>query len=906
MELLLPESAGGALPLFIPSVISAILLLLMVIVAATPSTVLAPAVDSCVPPTTPSLVKPLFTRLRRRRSLPGSAFPSWFRRANCERQSTLDSVADARPRGVSESGGGNGGAGDSGRASGRVSLLGAYGAMSPGTPSATSSLESLRHALMWERHRYRAKLHVLRVHLTGRNTAMHPWRLPPLTPELRLLVSEGAYYRIAEHFARAADWRLWEIIYLSLLWVLLPPVAVRFLHARRKVHWRQARDVMLTMSNERSEGAGLWRSMYSRVSEAHRLELGCGHERAFGWLDIFVNVSNAPMQLSRGGALALQQGRMPPLPSAYMQPSLSGLSQPPMTEPPFNSPAASLSGSAPLPSASVDSTRGLGLGSGEYLQSDRIASEDAGAMGGAPPGLSVEPLVCAGAAGARMTAAAIEWSARSSFTSFAERSSFTSFADVTAASAAAASAGAPAALEPRLHPPFMHANPRGGYGAESGGGGSGSSGCLHYPEPPALGLLPLHEASVDAEGMASPYGAHRLAFRLVEPRVSHEVRVCGQGTFLSPFWVELTDFLVYDAFSTALDASAATVAACLNARLQSLCAQRRDWRSQLRRVVALIDAVNAQQVAGGAALTAAQAARRDSQSGAAREPPALALVRRPLTAEEEGLPCPLVVLIGTGDPGQWTLPAGAALLTPECLEPFAPRGSEGSAAPLSPPPHPLLVDCALRVLLGHWAPMPRPYLAAATLLLLLLTEALISALALSGLCQLPERATSCAATVLCLPFAGILSPLAGLLLLSRVASHLRGRHKGREHALSASSSGQVVRDLHVGALWNTTSLVNALVAQLCFVPLALYETVSTWRAVQLALIPLGLLTTKLLTAQAFKALAAAVGITADVWAMLQQYEAHAARKDAADEQAGGVVAEGGDAPEDNAPQPNHD
>ena len=49
-------------------------------------------------------------------------------------------------------------------------------------PTIAPSIESLRHALMWDRFKYRARQHVLRVHLSGRNTPMHPWRLPPLTP----------------------------------------------------------------------------------------------------------------------------------------------------------------------------------------------------------------------------------------------------------------------------------------------------------------------------------------------------------------------------------------------------------------------------------------------------------------------------------------------------------------------------------------------------------------------------------------------------------------------------------------------------------------------------------------------------------------------------------------------------
>ena len=63
--------------------------------------------------------------------------------------------------------------------------------------STMPKLESLHHALMWEKHKYRAKQHVARLYLTGHNSMMHPWQLPPLPPELRRLLSEGAYYQFS-------------------------------------------------------------------------------------------------------------------------------------------------------------------------------------------------------------------------------------------------------------------------------------------------------------------------------------------------------------------------------------------------------------------------------------------------------------------------------------------------------------------------------------------------------------------------------------------------------------------------------------------------------------------------------------------------------------------------------------
>ena len=86
------------------------------------------------------------------------------------------------------------------------------------------------------------------------------------------------------------------MIALSLLWVL-PPLAVEFLASRRRVHLRRVQRLVAAINKGGVYGEGadaLWRSMYSRVWESHRLELGSCHEHAIGWLDIFTNVS-APL-----------------------------------------------------------------------------------------------------------------------------------------------------------------------------------------------------------------------------------------------------------------------------------------------------------------------------------------------------------------------------------------------------------------------------------------------------------------------------------------------------------------------------------------------------------------------------------------------------------------------------------
>ena len=75
----------------------------------------------------------------------------------------------------------------------------------------------------------------------------------------------------------------------------------------------------------------------------------------------------------------------------------------------------------------------------------------------------------------------------------------------------------------------------------------GGSGTLPPP------LAPL--ASTGAGNDSSPQG-----FLMAERKVSHVVRLCGNGTFLSPFWVEIDDFVIYDALFTTFDTSVRVMA----------------------------------------------------------------------------------------------------------------------------------------------------------------------------------------------------------------------------------------------------------------------------------------------------------------------------------------------------------
>ena len=153
--------------------------------------------------------------------------------------------------------------------------------------------------------------------------------------------------------------------------------------------------------------------------------------------------------------------------------------------------------------------------------------------------------------------------------------------------------------------------------------------------------------------------------------------------------------------------------------------------------------------------------------------------------------------------------------------------------------------------------------------------------------------------MLCLPFAGVISPLLGLCCLVRTTRLLSRAAGGDQRALSKASSGSVGRTLHISAgnacdacdvcnvrkhryitvtsplhhryiivtsppAWNAASLLNAFVALVAFAT----ASPSSWLTPQAWLMPLGLFCTKLLVAQAHKLLAASSSMTGGVFGTL--------------------------------------
>ena len=152
---------------------------------------------------------------------------------------------------------------------------------------------------------------------------------------------------------------------------------------------------------------------------------------------------------------------------------------------------------------------------------------------------------------------------------------------------------------------------------------------------------------------------------------------------------------------------------------------------------------------------------------------------------------------------------------------------------------------------------------------LLLLELLLNVFLLGALCADPDsNSDRCAATVLLPPFAGVLSPLVGLAFLLRVMLVQLRAADGADAATRELSVGAPGRLLHTLALWNACSTVNALVA----LPFAASLPPAYLSPVPPVVLPLALVATKLVSAQAIKGLATSVGLTPAAWSLLDVIE----------------------------------
>ncbi|KAL1496348.1 hypothetical protein AB1Y20_016304 [Prymnesium parvum] len=699
-------------------------------------------------------------------------------------------------------------------------------------PHTSLSHESLEHAISWEQHKYRAKQHVSRLYVSGENIATQPWRLPPLPPPLRKMMVEREYYRLAEEFNSAAAWKQWELVTHSVLCACLPPLAVHFIRMRRRVHFRRVLAVVQSYSSY-ARAEQLWRSIETRVFEGHRLEVSCCAQYALGWIDIFLNVGGGPLlapaycrRLSGANVLSaaappeergsasgwgrqLAASSCRPIQQAFKlvtQTSNVSASFPCADASPPSHPALQLL--SPVDSASPSTPPSLRLpvvSSGKDTPRQR---EDSPANGNGldARGHSDEVDSCVNLA--------LTWG-------YAHRN------DNAHERRRVLSAGSNLTCR-------IEGTPTSGLSGEL----RGVSPPDHVENIPAGRDEDLEEESLRTL-LAAGASRNEESQQEESPEIRHAVYLCGKATFLSPLWIEIDDFKAYVALHdtlSLLSPNCALVVASLNTWLLRLNRWSSAWRGALCDTLLLLEAINASN-------------RAHSTSAVA---PALALVHLP----SEELSKQFLLLGGVGDPSQWPLPPYAQLLRSSDFS----RSSSVKLADMRAPPW--FLEALIRVLIGTVQPHPLTRCAALLLLLLLLCELGFQAFTLGMICAAPEQVSYCCATVLCLPFAGIISPLLGLACLMRATYLLARAAAGDQRALSRASSASVGRMLHISAAWNAASLPNAFVAFVSLVSAdeGAFITAQPW------LIPLALFATKILVAQGHKLLAASSNMSGGAYA----------------------------------------
>ena len=700
-------------------------------------------------------------------------------------------------------------------------------------------LKSLNQALMWERHKYRAKQHVSRIYFIGCNKPSQPWRLPPLPAELRPLMREAHYYRLCEGFNAAASWRAWELIAHGLLHVL-PPLAVHFEDMRKRQHQRKVAALVRSYGTEETSSR-LWRSLHTRVWEGHRLEHGCCAQSSLGWLDIFANVA-AP--LARPGS-----------PDADVAPALT-----------HRASTASLAASPPLgayPACMLASGA-----SGRPGQTTGQTTCLTTSLGTAPDDVSADHQLPQ--ASRERTPAPQTWDATADGWQLDPPASAARLSVDLSEEAGGMADGWGDETRPRSSsmPEDQGLLARTG----GGGGGGGNSGAAqsHRAKQPrsllraavardnsanaaASVLLSQQQiggtaagdelAEAEEEGgeffdrAHSPMGGDgamspRETLPQQDDRITHVLHLSGDASYLSPHLLDLRDFLVFAALASLLEDGAAQVGGALNARLRRVDHRSPRWRTALKDVLTLLRSINR-------AAASAHAARCEGgapEGGA--QPPSLALVHAGGAVERRKQ---LLLFVGVGRPEEWRLHRSCTLLTPEACD-------EGLQLPgFRPPPMPIAL--LGRVLCGSVEPLAMPGAAAATLLLLLLLELILAVMLLGTVC--PADVGACAAVALCPPLAGLISPAVGLAILGRTAAiRLRdAANPGAAH-LGHAGAGAPTRWLRLCAVWNGASFVNALVGLIVveLVPQVHQVFVSE----QPWLLPAALIVAKLLLAQAIK------------------------------------------------------
>ena len=412
-------------------------------------------------------------------------------------------------------------------------------------------------------------------------------------------------------------------------------------------------------------------------------------------------------------------------------------------------------------------------------------------------------------------------------------------------------------------------------------------------------------------------------------QASVDVRVCvplrGQCSYISPCWLDVTDFYLYAALSEALgEASTIAVGACLNVLLLRIDRSSPDWRAALKDVLLLIQDINEHLRAAGEDRALRTQTANEGEDTSGPSPPPVATggessVAVGGNAEGEELngkgiddgntapsaadggaeehadettgaassrllllglvisytsssSQPFALVVGYGEPTEWKLVQGQRLLEAARVEEL----DLGSAFVDSrkdkdkPPGTQAWLHSVARRLaaLGRAPVHPYAHYVAPLLLVLQLLDLLQAVLLLGTLCSASAGTVGCAATILLFPFAGVIAPILGITVTLHVLAldwhrGITPDHLVEPQALSRSAPTALVRRLRIVSVWQAASLFNAFIGLISALFITdLFTTQAAW------LLPVCMLLTKLLLLQVLTLLGTGLGLARGAFMLL--------------------------------------
>ena len=691
-------------------------------------------------------------------------------------------------------------------------LVSVFGA---GTPH----MESLRHEVLWDELRRRDRVHVKRIHLLGWNSSAQPWILPLLTEGRKRLLQDEGYANLAHVVDGANKWAQWETALDFLLVVSLPPAAAQFAWWRRRAHFHASR--LLVESAARGESAEqLWKSIKALVEDFH-VEFCCSESAEHAWLDVFSTIEQKDLELTPQKVVAAVRG------------------------------GSGGRGAAALP---VEASAAL-----------RKDGEEAEAMMRS----ALDKINAGTGAGAAAPAEAVPTEGYTDLTTLAAQSG---------------------AL--RL-----------------GWGGKGDEGAAAA----GMGSLTPTVDFLDPDERASDVRAW--------------LPLSGLCSFLSPGALDPGDFLTHTALYDAFGPSTVAVINSLNLLLLRLDRSSADWRIALDDVLRFIEALNEHLLAASVQATAPVVSYKERHSslrcasskdgassrrsdlsgrssknlsikenavgvedsveavdgdGGAPERPLLALLHQKARADDPASTerhQPLVLALAYGDPSTWELAHGQELLQAGEVDALE---IGGEFRPLPPKEGVALkkrvwaqVSAAARWLVAYGHAPIHSYTMrdAAVLLLLQLLDMALTTVLLGSMCSPAGSVTGamgCTMTLLFFPLACVITPIYGTYTTCRVLFYdrqiaWRADRFVDPKAMSRSSPSNLVRAARIVSLWNASSLLNTFIALGYVLPA---QSRRLFVSDSPALLPLALIATKLVVAQALKVLASSTGLVRGAYGLL--------------------------------------